>query len=378
MEGQSLWERTRTAGGEGLGEASNRNRPNATAADHFYSFPRQSFRPTISRFGYVCHTITFRPDSVTPPGHLTANHCMRLLLARLVANLGKRQAYNEWRWMNEAVASAPSEFSLPDMVNRRCLGEPLQYILGIRFHSILSAFPYICSPGTQPFGPLDLLVRRPVLIPRPETEHWVIRLSETIQASAQAPLSLLDIGTGSGCIPLLLCHLWPQGSIHAQGIDISPHAIRLANDNALLADIPPPSESGHNMKRKNTFSATLANFLAPTFPETVMESKPPFNIVTSNPPYIAWKELVELPRSVSEYEDPRALFGGSSGFEFYEAIADFVGREGVVSADGIVALEVGRGQARVVEELIRSTGRVRHTKIWKDPWGVERTVIGRT
>lgn len=238
------------------------------------------------------------------------------------------------------------------------------------------SFPHICwPPGTQPFGPLNLLVRRPVLIPRPETEHWVVRLSETIRPSAQAPLSLLDIGTGSGCIPLLLCHLWPQGSVHTQGIDISPHAIRLAHDNALLAGIPPPSESDPNVKRKNTFSAALANFLTPTFSETVMGS---FNIVTSNPPYIAWKEWKELPRSVSEYEDPRALFSGPSGLEFYEAVAHFVGREGVVSPDGVVALEVGRGQARVVEELIRSTGRFRHTEIWMDPWGVERTVIGRT
>jgi HemK-like putative methylase len=229
--------------------------------------------------------------------------------------------------------------------------------------------------GTQPFGQLNLLVRPPVLIPRPETEDWVIRLSETIRPTAQSPLSLLDIGTGSGCIPLLLCHLWPPGSVHTHGVDISPHAIRLANENALLVGIPKLSDGGQP-KHQNTFSTTLTSILAPTFPE-VTKIKPPFDIVTSNPPYISWKEFIELPRSVSDYEDPRALFGGPSGLMFYEAIARFIGHSSMVSPDGLVALEVGRGQSKVVEELIRTTGRVRHTEIWMDPWGVERAVIGR-
>ncbi|KAF5351867.1 hypothetical protein D9756_007570 [Leucocoprinus leucothites] len=281
------------------------------------------------------------------------------LFAKLAAQLGRQQASLEWKWMNDAIASDTSKNSLQDIVRRRCLGEPLQYIL-----------------GTQPFGPLNLLVRPPVLIPRPETEHWVIKLSEAIRPTAQSPFSLLDIGTGSGCIPLLLCHLWPQGSVHTHGVDISPHAIRLANDNALLAGIPPPSD-GDYLKRRNTFGTTPANFLAPTFPEEAMQIKPPFHIITSNPPYIPWKEFLELPRSVSEYEDPKALFGGPSGLEFYEAIARFVGRKDMMTSDGVVALEVGRGQAKAVEELIRTTGRVHHTEIWTDPWGIERTVIGR-
>ncbi|KAF9454048.1 S-adenosyl-L-methionine-dependent methyltransferase [Macrolepiota fuliginosa MF-IS2] len=281
------------------------------------------------------------------------------LLAKLTGRLGARQALLEWKWMNEAAASAPSKFSLQDMVRRRCFGEPLQYIL-----------------GTQPFGPLNLLVRPPVLIPRPETEHWVIKLSETIRPTAQNPCRLLDLGTGSGCIPLLLCHLWSPGSVHMHGVDISPHAIHLANENALLSGISTPSD-GTTPRDKNTFGTTLASFLIPTFPDELFQIKPPFDVVTSNPPYIPWKEFLELPRSVSDYEDPRSLFGGPSGLEFYEAIARFIGRKGMVSPDGVVALEVGRGQANAVEELIRTTGRVRHTEIWTDPWGVERAVVGR-
>lgn len=185
----------------------------------------------------------------------------------------------------------------------------------------------------------------------------------------------MDLGTGSGCIPLLLCHLWPPGSIHTHGVDISPHAIHLANDNALLLGISTSSDR-LRPKIKNSFGTTLTNFLSPNFPDEVSHIKPPFDVITSNPPYIQWKEFIDLPRSVSDFEDPRALFGGPSGLEFYEAIARLVGREGIISPDGVVALEVGQGQAKTVENLIRTVGRARRTEIWVDPWGVERTVIG--
>lgn len=71
---------------------------------------------------------------------------MPRLLARLAAQLGTQQASNEWRWMNDALASAPSGLSLRDMVNRRCRGEPLQYILGISFRSISFFSSYLLAP----------------------------------------------------------------------------------------------------------------------------------------------------------------------------------------------------------------------------------------
>jgi HemK-like putative methylase len=293
------------------------------------------------------------------------------MLARLTTHLGKRQAALEWRWMKRA---APDPRALPDMVRRRCLGEPLQYILGASSSRRGGPSSPVVRTGTQPFGPLNLLVRPPVLIPRPETENWVIKLSETLCPTAQTPLSLLDLGTGSGCIPLLLCHLWPPGSLHAHGVDISTHAIRLANDNALLSDVPSASDGEHP---RNTLRTTLTNFLSPEFPHDLSPIKPPFNIITSNPPYIPWKDFVDLPRSVSNFEDPKALFGGPSGLEFYEAIARLIAREGFLSPDGVVALEVGYGQSKAVEALIRTTGGMRHTQIWMDPWGVERAIFGR-
>ena len=227
--------------------------------------------------------------------------------------------------------------------------------------------------GTQPFGPLNLLTRPPVLIPRPETEHWVLRMADFLSPTAKKPISLLDLGTGSGCIPLLLCHLWPPGSINAHAIDISPHALRLAQDNAVLCGIP-----SHPQKQQNTFNASLASFLTDNFLSSIPRINSSFDIITSNPPYIPWKEYLELPQSVSQFEDPRALFGGPNGFDFYCAIARLVSNnKTLLKPNGLVVLEVGHNQATTVERLMRNTGCFSFTDIWTDPWGKQRTVIAR-
>ncbi|KDR75199.1 hypothetical protein GALMADRAFT_69593 [Galerina marginata CBS 339.88] len=280
------------------------------------------------------------------------------LLTSLSSSLGRSQAVLELKWMQRAIDCSSSNLSLDEMVSRRASGEPLQYIL-----------------GTQPFGPLNLLTRPPVLIPRPETEHWVIRLAELISPTSQKPVSLLDLGTGSGCIPLLLCHLWPPGSVKAHAVDISPHALHLAQDNAALCGIS--SHSDNEKKPQNTFSTLEANFLAEDFAKIVANFNPSFDIITSNPPYISWNEYLELPPSVLNFEDPKALFGGPSGLDFYHAIARLVSSKDILKPNATVALEVGHDQASVVENILRKTRRFRLTEIWSDPWGKQRTVIAR-
>ena len=291
------------------------------------------------------------------------------LFAILSSSLGSSQASLELRWMQQAVHPG---LSLEQMVSRRSLGEPLQYILGIflLFSQFIKSYHL---QGTQPFGTLNLLTRPPVLIPRPETEHWVLRIANYLSPTAQKPISLLDLGTGSGCIPLLLCHLWPSASINAHAIDISPHALRLAQDNALLCGIP--SQSDPNQPQ-NTFNTSLANFLSEDFISRINPSS--FDIITSNPPYIPWKEYIELPQSVSQFEDPRALFGGPNGFDFYHAIARLVtNNKTLLKPNALVILEVGHNQATTVEHLMRNTGRFSFTDIWTDPWGKQRTVLAR-
>ncbi|KAJ7187995.1 S-adenosyl-L-methionine-dependent methyltransferase [Mycena filopes] len=272
------------------------------------------------------------------------------MLAILSSRLGARQAALELRWMKQATSAVPIE----DMVARRVAGEPLQYIL-----------------GDQPFGPLTIKLRAPVLIPRPETEHWTIRLAELLRPTTRK-LSVLDLGTGTGCIPLLLCHLLPPGTVRARGIDISSDAVKLSGENAYLCGFS-ASPAGTS---RNIFQSIQASFLDPLFPHKSLGLDPPFDVVTSNPPYISWTEYLQLPTSVTHYEDPRALFGGPDGFDFYHAIAALVARKGFLNSGAVVALEVGDGQAERVQEILQSTAQL-DSEVWLDPWKKKRTVVAR-
>lgn len=220
-----------------------------------------------------------------------------------------------------------------------------------------------------------------MLIPRPETEDWTLRLAEMLHPSPQNPISVLDLCTGSGCIPLLLCHLWPSGSAQTVGVDISTDAIQLASENARLCGFGMP-DSPSAARNGNTFLPLMANIRDPTFALS-SALRPPFHLVTSNPPYIPATEYASLSPSVKDYEDPRALLGDpeptpdGKGLTFYHEIAKLAARKGFLANDGIVAVEVGMGQAEDVATIFQAEGGLRRTEIWKDPWDIQRVVIGR-
>ncbi|KAI0743476.1 S-adenosyl-L-methionine-dependent methyltransferase [Daedaleopsis nitida] len=330
------------------------------------------------------------------------------LLSKLSRAIGPESAATELRWMRQTLANQPrgtppSGSTLEEMVARRVQGEPLQYIL-----------------GSQPFGSLSIAVRPPVLIPRPETEDWTIRLSETMSPTSDQPLNMLDLCTGTGCIPLLLCHLWPPGSVHATGIDISAAAVQLANENAHLCGITTSSNAtatttngGHRAPHKlqnslqtpsalatgstnratalaemaakpdsddsprtangtntsNTFTAVLADLMCRDFTKHA-RLLPPYDLITANPPYIPKAEYDGLSPSVRDYEDVRALLGDPA-----HAWAPPRG--------GTLALEVGDGQAAAVAAIVERKARVcgdvrfRMINVWTDPWGKERAVVAR-
>ncbi|KIJ19158.1 hypothetical protein PAXINDRAFT_109716 [Paxillus involutus ATCC 200175] len=284
---------------------------------------------------------------------------MKHLFTNLVSSLGRENARLELKWMKQALSPSDPPTALQTMLERRLRGEPLQYIL-----------------GTTPFGPLNLLTRPPTLIPRPETEDWTLRVANAISPSKSSPVSVLDLCTGSGCIPLLLCHLWPPGSTRAFGVDISPDAISLATDNAARCKIATHATSN----LRNAFIPVLGDLHDPGLIHLL---EPPFDVVTSNPPYIPKREYDELSPSVKDYEDPRALLGDPpesshrDGLTFYHTIASFIARKGVLSDGAIVALEVGHGQAEAVESILQQTARLRNTEIWSDPWKKKRVVFAR-
>jgi release factor glutamine methyltransferase len=191
---------------------------------------------------------------------------------------------------------------------------------------------------------------------------------------------MLDLCTGSGCIPILLAHKWPRGSIQAHGVDISPEALSLASENAADHQILPSTDRAST---GNTFDVTQADILHESFASAVLPKlRPPFDLLTSNPPYIPINEYNALPPSVKDYEDSRALLGDpvgeDRGLTFYRQIAKLVSSHGILKHQGLVVLEVGKGQAGEVKGILENEGRIMfETEIWKDPWGVERVVLGK-
>lgn len=232
--------------------------------------------------------------------------------------------------------------------------------------------------GTQPFGPLELLTRPPVLIPRPETEDWTLRLSRRLSPSKDSPARLLDLCTGSGCIPLLLCHLWPPGSVRAIGVDISQDALSLAHDNARATDVQ-LATADDSAEGENTFTPLFGDIGDPISLAHRLPLRP-YTLVTANPPYIPSRDYASLDPSVRLFEDKRALVGpGEDGLGLYRAIAEFIKIDGVLDRCGAtIAVEVGKGQASAVQDIIHATRLFAKTEIWTDPWDVERVVVGTT
>jgi len=232
---------------------------------------------------------------------------------------------------------------------------------------------------------------------------------------------MLDLCTGTGCIPILLSHLRRQagGITVAYGVDISTDAVSLARENATDQSLTPSSgldcitPRGGNLEgstelvetgelggranhcrgtadngRKSVLAVIQADVLQENFVRVVLSrTEAPFNVITSNPPYVTLDEYERLPSSVKEWEDQRALLGdlpthGSRdcsrgrGLMFYHRIAQIVSAHGVLAPNGVVVLEVGHTQAEEVQEILRETGRVSATEVWKDPWGVPRVVVG--
>jgi release factor glutamine methyltransferase len=222
------------------------------------------------------------------------------------------------------------------LLKRRAGREPLQYIL-----------------GHQPFRDLELRVDRRVLIPRPETEVLVDEVLRWARAGDREGLEALDLGTGSGAIALSLAAEGPFERV--VGTDVSPEALQVADLNRVASGL----EHAVELRSGRDFDAVRPGER--------------FDVVVSNPPYVAEREREELEPEVLDWEPGTALFAGPDGLDVVRRIV--AGAPARLRQGGLLALEVGAAQARVVEGLLEGAGGWQEVTVRADLAGRERIVL---
>lgn len=204
--------------------------------------------------------------------------------------------------------------------------------------------------GEQDFMGLTFSVNEHVLIPRQDTEILV----EEVLKELHDGMRILDMCTGSGCILLSLLHY--SNDCEGLGVDLSAEALEVAGRNVLKVLTPEKAEHAH--------------FLQSDLFEKV-EGK--FEIIVSNPPYIASAEVDRLMPEVRDHEPRMALDGTEDGLHFYRRIIEEAGKHLVSS--GMLFFEIGYDQGQAVSELMRTEGYC-EVQVVQDYAGLDRVVLG--
>lgn len=204
--------------------------------------------------------------------------------------------------------------------------------------------------GEQDFMGLTFSVNEHVLIPRQDTEILV----EEVLKELHDGMRVLDMCTGSGCILLSLMHY--SNDCEGLGVDLSAEALEVAERNVLKVLTPEKAEH--------------VQFLQSDLFEK-LEDK--FEIIVSNPPYIASAEVEKLMPEVRDHEPRMALDGTEDGLYFYRRIIEEAGKHLVSS--GMLFFEIGYDQGQAVSELMRTQG-YREVQVAQDYAGLDRVVFG--
>ena len=243
-----------------------------------------------------------------------------------------------------------------EAISKRAKGVPLQHIT-----------------GHQEFMSLDFKVTCDVLIPRQDTEVLVETVIEYTKPIKDRTIDILDIGTGSGCIAVSLAHYIKNSKVVA--IDISQKALKIAKYNAeknnviskinfICGDIFTGFKNILNNDDDNKDNDNKDN--------DNKDNEKKFDVIVSNPPYIASHDISFLEKQVKDFEPLKALDGGSDGLDFYK----FIIEEAVhfLKNEGILVFEVGINQARDVLSMMEKN--YFNVKIIKDLSAIERVVVG--
>jgi release factor glutamine methyltransferase len=222
------------------------------------------------------------------------------------------------------------------LIARRASREPLQYIL-----------------GSQEFCGLDFEVSPAVLIPRPETEFLVEEAKEAVAGKVRT--TIVDIGTGSGCLAVTLGTLMRSARIYA--VDCSESALAVAEKNVARHSI-----EGNVICVLGDLCSPLESFgLAGRV-----------DVIVSNPPYIAEAEWLSLQPEVRDFEPRGALVAGTAGIEVHCRLLDQAWK--TLVPGGWLLMEVGKGQSDAVCRLAARIGHYEKPIVRRDAAGIDRIV----
>lgn len=227
---------------------------------------------------------------------LLVQHALQISHAKFVSSL------------NRVLTDAEVK-TLDGMIARRAQREPVSRII-----------------GTRGFWKSEFKLSPQTLDPRPDSETLI---EAALKYADVSPMNILDLGTGTGCLLLSLLQEYPKAT--GLGIDISEEAAATARENAVALNL-----------------ADRASFLATDWND--WQASAPFDLVISNPPYIAPEEMAGLEPEVTKYDPVTALVGGEDGLECYRSIAALLPR--ALKRGGLVVLEIGHMQAEAVKSIL--------------------------
>lgn len=257
---------------------------------------------------------------------------IELLLAHVLQMPRMKLYLNFERPMSEAELE-----TLRGLVKRRAEREPLQHIV-----------------GSTSFCGFEIVVNRDVLIPRPETELLAEKAATFLTGIAKAAPSVLDFGTGSGCLAVVLAMRCPGAEVHA--LDVSTSAIKVARCNA----------DQHGAGRRIQFHSGDGFAALPAGLR--------FDLIVSNPPYIPSAEIATLAPEVRDFDPLVALDGGADGLDFYRQLAR--GAPQFLYPEGRMMLELGDDQSAAVTAMLEAAA-WKPEPVEKDYSGCERILIAR-
>jgi len=256
----------------------------------------------------VLEVITKSAEFLAKKGVESPRLQTELLLAH-VLQLPRMKLYLNF----ERKLTEPELDSLRKLVQRRGQREPLQHII-----------------GTTSFCGLEMMVNNHVLVPRPETELLAEAGWQFLSTLNSQPSTALDFGTGSGCIAISLATKCATTRVIA--LDISAEALAVATENAARNNVAARIEFRHG----DGFA--------------VLKEGERFDLIVSNPPYIASAEIETLQPEVRDHDPRGALDGGDDGLDFYRRLA--VEAAIFLKAHGKLMLEFGEGQAEAISTIL--------------------------